>query len=83
MTLSADEFKTMWTGYLILLTPDQTGLRRVGNEPMSTWRRLLGLLACHTGVLGEAVFCAILMTVLGISTSYFIQHLVDSVLVRQ
>jgi ABC-type bacteriocin/lantibiotic exporter with double-glycine peptidase domain len=82
VTLSAEEFQAMWTGYLILLTPEPTGLRRVGREPMSAWRRLMGLLACHTGVLIEAVFCAILMTLLGITTSYFVQHLVDSVLVR-
>ena len=81
-TLSADEFKQMWTGYLVLLAPDRTGLRRVGREPMSPWRRLLGLLGGHLGLLAEAVFCAILMTVLGLSTSYFVQHLVDSVLVR-
>ncbi len=82
--MSAEEFKTMWTscGYLILLTPDRAGPRRIGNEPMSPWQRLMGLLTCHTGVLIEAVFCAILITVLGLSTSYFIQHLVDSVLVR-
>ena len=82
VTLSTEEFQGMWTGYLILLTQDQIGLRPVGSEPKSAWRRLLGLLAGHTGVLGEAVFCAILMTVLGITTSYFVQHLVDSVLAR-
>ncbi|HEY2787386.1 MAG TPA: peptidase domain-containing ABC transporter [Fimbriiglobus sp.] len=80
--LSAEEFKSTWTGYLILLTPDRAGPKRIGAEPMSPWRRLLGLLTCHLGVLVEAVFCAILMTVLGLSTSYFVQHLVDSVLVR-
>ena len=47
------------------------------------WRRFLGLLGCHTGLLMEAVVCAMLMTVLGVSTSYFVQHLVDSVLIRQ
>ena len=33
-------------------------------------------------MLAEAFCCALLMTVLGLATSYFIQHLVDSVLVR-
>src|SRR5579871_5232664 len=79
----ADEFKAMWTGYLLLLAPDQAGPRRVGGEPVSPWRRFLGLLGCHTGLLTEAAFCAVLMTALGVSTSYFVQHLVDSVLVRQ
>lgn len=80
--LPADDFKTIWTGYLILLAPDRAGPRRVGGEPRSPWQRLLGVLAGHTGVMVEAILCAILMTVLGLSTSYFVQHLVDSVLVR-
>ena len=40
------------------------------------------LLSCHKAVFVEAFCCALLMTLLGISTSYFVQHLVDSVLVR-
>lgn len=80
--LSAEEFQTVWTGYLILLTTDDAGPRRIGDVPKAPLRRLLSLLTCHTGVLVEAMFCAILMTILGLSTSYFIQHLVDSVLVR-
>jgi ABC-type bacteriocin transporter len=83
VTMSPAEFKSMWTGYLILLAPEQAGPRRVGKEPLSPWRRFVGLLGCHTGLLMEAGFCAILMTVLGVTTSYFVQHLVDSVLVRQ
>jgi ATP-binding cassette subfamily B protein len=46
--MSAAEFKTTWTGYLLLLAPEQTGPRRVGGEPRSPWRRFLGLLAGHT-----------------------------------
>jgi ABC-type bacteriocin/lantibiotic exporter with double-glycine peptidase domain len=53
-----------------------------GGAPIGPWRRFLGLLSHHTPVLAEACFCALLMTVLGVSTSFFIQHLVDSVLVR-
>jgi ATP-binding cassette subfamily B protein len=81
--MPAEEFKGIWTGYLLLLAPEPTGPRRIGSEPLSPWRRFLGLLGCHSGLLMEAVFCAIFMTVLGVSTSYFLQHLVDSVLVRQ
>ena len=39
-------------------------------------RRFLGLLGSHTPILAEAFACALLMTVLGVATSYFIQHLV-------
>jgi ATP-binding cassette subfamily B protein len=40
------------------------------------------LLKPQAPILAEAFACALLMTVLGVATSYFIQHLVDSVLVR-
>src|SRR5690606_19547051 len=53
-----------------------------GNAVPSPCRRFLGILSCHRSVLAEAAVCALCMTLLGISTSYFIQHLVDSVLVR-
>ena len=67
-----------------LLVPDDTakydgGRRRYRSVPL---RRFLGLLSGHMPIVLEAVICAILMTLLGVATSYFVQHLVDSVLVR-
>src|SRR5262249_2420082 len=44
------------------------------------WRRFLRLLAPHTPVLLEAFVCGLLLTLLGVSSSYFMQHLVDRVL---
>src|SRR5689334_8001036 len=44
VTVSADEFKATWTGYLLLLAPEPAGLRRAAGEPLSPWRRFLGLL---------------------------------------
>ena len=81
-TLSREEFCEQWTGYLLLMTPDEAAppQRRAGRERPAS--RFLGLLRAHRGVLLEGVVCALLMTLLGISTSYFVQHLVDSVLVR-
>lgn len=77
------EFELQWTGYLLLLTPDESRpFAESEARDVSPLRRLCGLLACHKGVLAEGFFCALLMTLLGISTSYFVQHLVDSVLVR-
>jgi ATP-binding cassette subfamily B protein len=81
--LSRDEFSRRWTGYLLLAVPQQkSAAGPAGSAPASPWRRFLGLLAGHKSVLVEAVFCALLMTVLGVATSYYLQHLVDSVLVR-
>jgi ATP-binding cassette subfamily B protein len=82
-TLPRAEFQGRWTGNLLLLAPEQTpppaGTTGAGVSP---WGRFLGLLGSHRPVLVEAFGCALLMTVLGVSTSYFLQHLVDNVLVR-
>jgi ATP-binding cassette subfamily B protein len=81
--LSREQFTSKWTGYLLLMTPDESRTCRerptCAQKPLA---RFLGLLKLHRGVLLEAVVCALLMTLLGISTSYFVQHLVDGVLVR-
>jgi ATP-binding cassette subfamily B protein len=80
---SREQFCRQWTGYLLIVVPDQKAPAvEPGGAPVGPWRRFVGLLGFHTPVLTEAVFCALLMTVLGVSTSYFVQHLVDSVLVR-
>jgi ATP-binding cassette subfamily B protein len=77
------EFCARWTGYLLVAVPDQHALAAVrGHVPSAPMRRLLDLLRPHAPVLFEAFVCALLMTLLGISTSYFVQHLVDSVLPR-
>jgi ATP-binding cassette subfamily B protein len=79
--LTREEFCTRWTGYILLVDP--TSLPTVGvAQPVAPWWRFLGLLAGHKPLLVEAIVCALLMTVLGVTTSYFVQHLVDSVLPR-
>jgi HlyB family type I secretion system ABC transporter len=80
--LSKDQFLKQWSGHLVLLTPeaDAAGPEvATGQRPLS---RFLGMLRAHRPLMVEAVACALLMTLLGVSTSYFVQHLVDSVLVR-
>jgi ATP-binding cassette subfamily B protein len=80
---SREEFCRHWTGNLLLAVPEQlTSSGGTGAPPVAPWRRFLGLLGCHRPVLFQAFCCALLMTVLGVATSYFVQHLVDSVLVR-
>jgi ATP-binding cassette subfamily B protein len=82
-TLSREDFSKDWTGYLLLVVPTESfGQPALAGAPVSPWRRFVGLLGGHTPVLGEAFGCALFMTLLSVSTSYFVQHLVDSVLVR-
>jgi ATP-binding cassette subfamily B protein len=81
--LSREEFCKCWTGYLLLVVPEQQAAApKMSTNPVGPWRRFLGLLSGHKPILVEAIFCALLMTVLGVATSYYVQHLVDSVLVR-
>jgi ATP-binding cassette subfamily B protein len=81
-TLPREEFVEQWTGYLLMLIPDQERIvpPKVG-APIHPWWRFWALLCMHKSVLVEAGICALFMTLLGLSTSYFVQHLVDSVLV--
>lgn len=82
-TLSREAFCGCWSGYLLLLAPEQTLSRPEGiDAPQSVARRFLGLLSGHGTLVAEAVLLALLMTVLGVASSYFVQHLVDNVLVR-
>ena len=83
LKLTRREFEDQWTGNMLLLAPnDSFAASHCANKPTTPVRRFIGLLTAHYVVLSEAILCAILMTLLGISTSYFVQHLVDSVLVR-
>lgn len=81
---SRDEFVRRWSGHLLLAAPDPVApARGDGAAVPSPWARFLSLLGKHTPVLLEGVFCALLMTLLGLGSSFFVKHLVDSVLVRQ
>ena len=74
-----DEFKNEWTGVLILLLPGDEF--QAGNEKTSISVRFWQLIKPHKGILVQALFGAIIYTILGLSTSIFVQKLVDFVLV--
>lgn len=76
---SHEEFKKEWTGVLILLMPDD-GFK-MGNEKVSINSRFWSLIKPHKSILIQAIFGAIVYTILGLSTSIFVQKIVDFVLV--
>jgi HlyB family type I secretion system ABC transporter len=80
--MSREEFCQRWTGYVVVLVPDAVRKHAPGAASVGALRRFLRLLAPHTPVLLEGAVCALLMTALGLADSFFVQHLVDSVLVR-
>src|SRR5262245_61353266 len=77
--LSHEEFLKKWTGLLLLLTPC-AGLRDIVTSE-SSFSRLCTLLLPHSRLFLDALAAAVLMTVLGLTSSFFIQALVDFVFV--
>ncbi|GAB3266786.1 peptidase domain-containing ABC transporter [Larkinella harenae] len=73
-----DEFEQEWTGVLVLLLPDETF--ETGNAKASVLRRFGQLLWPHRTVLAQALFGAVVYTLLGLTTSIYVQKIVDNVL---
>lgn len=74
-----DKFLSQWTGVLVLMLPDEVRFHK-GNNKISTSRRLLLLLKPHKAVILQSVFGALIYTALGLSTSIYVQKIVDFVL---
>jgi len=74
-----DEFKKLWTGVLILLTPNEDF--ETGDEKVSVSKRLWFLLKPHKLIMIQALIGAAVFTILGLSTSIYVQKIVDHVLV--
>lgn len=74
-----DQFKQEWTGVLVLLLPDDSF--RTSSETTSVWQRFGTLLRPHRPVMAQALFGAVVYTLLGLSTSIYVQKLVDNILV--
>lgn len=74
-----EEFKKEWTGTLVLLLPTEEF--EPADAKNSLHRRFWNLIKPHKSILIQALFGAIVYTILGLSTSIFVQKLVDFVLV--
>ncbi|QTD38422.1 peptidase domain-containing ABC transporter [Polaribacter batillariae] len=73
------EFLKEWTGVLVLLLPKEEFVPT--NEKVSVLKRFWFLLKPHKFVLLQALVGAIIYTLLGFSTSIYIQKITDYVLV--
>ena len=76
---SLEKFAEMWTGVLILMAPGTTFQPK--NEKISIFSRFLFLLEPHRNILIQALFGAVVYTILGLSTSIYLQKITDFVLV--
>ena len=74
-----EEFLKEWTGVLVLLLPKEEFTPT--NEKVSVLKRFWFLLKPHKFVLLQALVGAIIYTLLGFSTSIYIQKITDYVLV--
>jgi ATP-binding cassette subfamily B protein len=75
-----EAFKKKWSGVLILLLPGEAF--REEDKKVSIFKRFMYLLAPHKSVVLTSLFGAIIYTLLGLSTSIYIQKITDNVFVN-
>ena len=78
-TYTTEEFAKIWTGVLILLEPNEYFEQR--NEKTSLYKRFYQLIQPHRSILLQVLVGAIFYTILGLSSSIYIQKITDYVLV--
>ena len=74
-----EAFKRIWTGVLVLMEPEETF--KQGNQKTTMTRKFFSLLAPHKSVMMQAVFGALIYSILGLSTSVYVGKITDYVLV--
>lgn len=72
------EFEKDWSGVIVLILPDE-GFTK-GNETTSNTKRFWQLIMPHKGIMIQALIGAVVYTILGLSTSIYMQKLIDFVL---
>lgn len=76
-----EDFKRMWSGILILLEPEETF--RQGNQKTSMTRKFFSLLSPHRSIMTQAIFGALIYSILGLSTSIYVGKITDYVLIDE
>ena len=76
---SHEEFKKIWTGVLVLMLPNQNF--ETGSLKISIGSRFKQLIYPHRSIMIQALFGALVYTVIGLSTSIYVQKIIDYVLV--
>lgn len=74
-----EDFKKLWTGVLVLLLPNQDF--ETGNKKISISSRFWQLMSPHRSIMTQALFGALVYTIIGLTTSIYVQKIVDYVLV--
>jgi len=77
--VSHQDFKACWTGVLVLLMPN--GEFKAVNRKVSTWSRFWFLIKPHSSVMLQSLAGAMVYTILGLSTSIYVQKIIDHVFI--
>jgi ATP-binding cassette subfamily B protein len=77
---SIEDFKKIFTGYMLILIPDEDIFKQ-RNEKFSNFKRMAFLLNPHKYILVQALIGSIIYTILGFSVSIYIEKITDFVLV--
>lgn len=77
--VSPATFKEMWTGVLVLLMPNDEF--KAVNQKVSTWSRFWYLVRPHRGVMLQSLVGAVIYTILGLTTSIYVQKIIDHVFI--
>jgi ATP-binding cassette, subfamily C, bacteriocin exporter len=74
-----DEFKKIWTGVLVILLPGEDF--QPGDRKTSMASRFWELIRPHKSIMTQALVGALVFTLIGLTTSIYVQKIVDYVLV--
>jgi ABC-type bacteriocin transporter len=75
---SEEEFSNIWTGIMVLLSPMEKFEQ--GDQTVSVAQRFLFLIKPHKAQLYQVLLGAAVFTLLGLSTSIYLQKILDNVL---
>jgi ABC-type bacteriocin transporter len=73
-------FQEKWSGVIVLLLPDDGFV--TGKQKVSNAERFWQLIKPHTAIMVQALVGALVYTILGLSTSIYLQKIIDFVLVE-
>lgn len=76
-----EDFQKEWTGVLVLMVPGEEFQTK--DEKVSNLSRFIYLLKPHKSILLQALFGAVVYTMLGLTTSIYIQKITDFVLINR
>jgi ATP-binding cassette subfamily B protein len=79
--ISMDNFIEQWTGVLVIMLPNESFTSR--NEKVSQFLRFWHLLKPHKFILIQSLIGSVFYTILGFSTSIYIQKITDYVLLNE